>query len=78
MQSIRYRPGAADRKAISPAGGSSLVIPMLLGILLDGIPESLVIGLGILEGGSVSLAMLAAVFISNLPTRKRLEAIAGL
>ena len=54
------------------------MIPMLLGILLDGIPESLVIGLGILEGGSVSLAMLAAVFISNLPTRKRLEAIAGL
>ena len=50
------------------------MIPMLLGILLDGIPESLVIGLGILEGGSVSLAMLAAVFISNLPTRKRLEA----
>jgi ZIP family zinc transporter len=45
---------------------------MLLGIMLDGIPESLVIGLGILEGGTVSLAMLVAVFISNLP-----EAIAG-
>ena len=49
------------------SGKSSLVIPLLLGIILDGIPESLVIGLGILEGGSVSLAMLVAVFISNLP-----------
>jgi ZIP family zinc transporter len=45
---------------------------MLLGIILDGIPESIVIGLGIFEGGKVSLAMLVAVFISNLP-----EAIAG-
>lgn len=64
--------GASDRKAINPAAGSALVIPMLLGIMLDGIPESLVIGLGILEGGTVSVAMLVAVFISNLP-----EAIAG-
>jgi ZIP family zinc transporter len=44
----------------------------VLAIILDGVPESIVIGLGILEGGTVSLAMLAAVFISNLP-----EAIAG-
>jgi len=45
---------------------------MILGIILDGIPESIVIGLGIFEGGKVSMAMLVAVFISNLP-----EAIAG-
>jgi zinc transporter, ZIP family len=51
---------------------SSLVIPMVLAIILDGIPESIVIGLGIFEGGTVSMAMLVAVFISNLP-----EAIAG-
>jgi ZIP family zinc transporter len=64
--------GAADRKAIAGAGGAALVVPMLLGIMLDGIPESTVIGLGILEGGAVSIAMLVAIFISNLP-----EAIAG-
>lgn len=68
--------GADNRKAIDAsaqsAAQSALVIPLLLGIILDGIPESLVIGLGILEGGTVSLAMLVAVFISNLP-----EAIAG-
>ena len=51
---------------------SKLVVPMVLAIILDGIPESIVIGLGILEGGTVSLAMMAAIFISNLP-----EAIAG-
>jgi zinc transporter, ZIP family len=51
---------------------STLVVPMVLAIILDGIPESIVIGLGIFEGGAVSLAMLVAVFISNLP-----ESIAG-
>jgi len=64
--------GAAGRTAIQASSGAALVVPMLLGIMLDGIPESLVIGLGIFEGGTVSLAMLVAVFISNLP-----EAIAG-
>ena len=64
--------GAADRKAIKASTGSALVVPMLLGIMLDGIPESTVIGLGILEGGTVSIAMLVAIFISNLP-----EAVAG-
>jgi ZIP family zinc transporter len=49
---------------------SGLLVPMVLAIILDGIPESIVIGLGIF--GAVSIAMLVAVFISNLP-----EAIAG-
>ncbi len=46
-------------------GGSSLSI--VLGTVLDGIPESLVIGLTIFKGGAVGIAYLAAVFISNLP-----------
>ena len=45
--------------------GSSLAI--VLGTVLDGIPESMVIGLTIYEGGAVGVAFLAAVFISNLP-----------
>ena len=44
----------------------------MLGIVLDGIPESAVIGLGLLEGAGVSVAVIAAVFLSNLP-----EAIAA-
>ena len=40
---------------------------LLLGAVLDGIPESAVIGISVLEGGSVGVAVLAAVFLSNLP-----------
>jgi ZIP family zinc transporter len=38
-----------------------------IGALLDGIPESVVLGLGLLTGGAVSVSVLAAVFISNVP-----------
>jgi ZIP family zinc transporter len=66
------RVGGRRAGGANPAAESSLVIPLVLGIILDGIPESVVIGLGILQGGTVSVAMLVAVFISNLP-----EAAAG-
>jgi ZIP family zinc transporter len=64
--------GGSQRKAIEATHQSNLVVPLVLAIVLDGIPESVVIGLSILEGGTVSLAMLVAVFISNLP-----ESVAG-
>ncbi len=38
-----------------------------VGALLDGIPESIAIGLSILHGGAVSVATVAAIFLSNLP-----------
>ena len=59
--------GGGERKDADgdQAGGSSLAI--VLGTVLDGIPESMVIGLTIYEGGAVGAAYLAAVFISNLP-----------
>jgi ZIP family zinc transporter len=59
--------GGGDRKDADGGqeGGSSLAI--VLGSVLDGIPESMVIGLTIFEGGAVGAAYLAAVFISNLP-----------
>jgi zinc transporter, ZIP family len=40
---------------------------LLLGAVLDGIPESAVIGIGLLEEPTVSVPVLAAVFLSNLP-----------
>jgi ZIP family zinc transporter len=40
--------------------------------VLDGIPESIVIGLSLLNGEGVGLSLLVAVFLSNLP-----EAIAA-
>jgi ZIP family zinc transporter len=60
------RTGGARRKSARGAdGGSALAI--VLGTVLDGIPESIVIGLTIYEGGAVGAAYLAAVFISNVP-----------
>jgi ZIP family zinc transporter len=38
-----------------------------VGALLDGVPESIAIGLSILHGGAVSVATVAAIFLSNLP-----------
>ena len=70
--SVIDRMGGGDRKHSGgkQAGGSALAIT--LGIVLDGIPESIVLGLTVLEAGTVSAALLAAVLISNLP-----EAIAA-
>ncbi len=42
-------------------------IAIALGALLDGIFESIAIGLSILHGGAVSIATVAAIFLSNLP-----------
>lgn len=58
--------GYRDRKkmnAVHSASGLAIV----LGIVLDGVPESAVLGLTVLESGTVGVAVLAAVFLSNLP-----------
>jgi len=68
--------GGSERKDATgrQEGGSALSI--VLGTVLDGIPESMVIGLTIFEGGAVGAAYLAAVFISNLP--EAISSTAGL
>ncbi|SOD71016.1 ZIP family zinc transporter [Jatrophihabitans sp. GAS493] len=53
-----------DSGSDSAAGsGASLA----LGALLDGIPEQAVLGIGLAIGDSVSVGLLAAIFVSNLP-----------
>jgi ZIP family zinc transporter len=47
------------------ASGSGMAIAV--GALLDGIPESIVIGLSMLKGGVVSTVAVAAIFLSNVP-----------
>jgi zinc transporter, ZIP family len=66
------RMGGDGRKAMRRTAGAGSALAIVLGIVLDGIPESAVIGLGLLEGTGVSVALIAAVFLSNLP-----EAIAA-
>ncbi len=63
---------ARSSKDSNQSKSSNMMLPMILATLLDGIPESIVIGLGMFKAGTVSLAMLVAVFISDVP-----EAIAG-
>jgi ZIP family zinc transporter len=66
------RMGGDKRKSSGgeQADGSGPAI--VLGAVLDGIPESIVLGIGLLGGTGVSLAFIAAVFLSNIP-----EGIAG-
>jgi ZIP family zinc transporter len=47
--------------------GSGPATALALGAFLDGIPEQLVLGLGIAVGGDVGVGLLAAIFVSNLP-----------
>jgi ZIP family zinc transporter len=58
----------ASIKVASMGGGAALA----LGAFLDGIPEQMVLGIGLAGGASVSAGLLAAIFVSNLP-----EAIGG-
>jgi zinc transporter, ZIP family len=59
--------GGGDRKDATGDQQSGSALAIVLGSVLDGIPESMVIGPTIFQGGAVGAAYLAAVFISNLP-----------
>jgi ZIP family zinc transporter len=70
------RLGGQHRKRSSGVQAEGSPLPIVLGIVLDGIPESIVLGLSLLSGGQVSVAFLAAVFLSNVP--EALAATTGL
>ena len=59
--------GGSERKDAEGTDESGSSLAIVLGTVLDGIPESMVIGLTIYEGGAVGAAFLTAVFVSNLP-----------
>lgn len=62
----RKRSGSnPDQSQQSAQDGSGLAIAV--GALLDGIPESVVIGVSLLQGAGVSFVTVAAVFLSNVP-----------
>lgn len=51
---------------IGPGGGGGGTA-LALGSFLDGIPEQAVLGIGFAEGAGVSVSLLVAIFVSNLP-----------
>jgi ZIP family zinc transporter len=62
----RHRKRSGDQQpSEDQQSGSGAAIA--IGALLDGIPESVVLGVSLLGGGGVSPAVLAAIFISNVP-----------
>jgi zinc transporter, ZIP family len=62
------RMGGERRKRMRGRGQEAgVALAIVLGIVLDGIPESTVIGLDLHAGEGVSVAFLVAVFLSNLP-----------
>lgn len=58
-----------DKSAAGNSGGESggAGTSLALGSFLDGVPEQVVLGIGLAGGEPVSLALLVAIFVSNLP-----------
>jgi ZIP family zinc transporter len=57
-------PTRTEASSFAVAEGGRAIV---LGAILDGIPESIVIGASLLGGAGASVTMVAAVFISNVP-----------
>jgi ZIP family zinc transporter len=64
-QLLHRRGGARRGKRVAKAANNGSAI--VLGAMLDGIPESVVLGSTLIAGGAISLPFLAAVAISNVP-----------
>ena len=62
------RLGSASQGRPGPSAATEDAGPALaLGAFLDGIPEQMVLGIGLATGDGVSVGLLAAIFVSNLP-----------
>jgi ZIP family zinc transporter len=63
---IDHRGGHRRKSPDGPQAGAGAAA-LVLGALLDGIPESAAIGVSLIGGGGVGVAVVAAVFLSNIP-----------
>jgi zinc transporter, ZIP family len=69
LGALAFYVGAGLIDRLPGAGGTDGEggLPILLGAVLDGIPESIVLGLTLVGGGAPSIAVLVAIFVSNVP-----------
>jgi ZIP family zinc transporter len=61
------RMGGQQRKSSTGVQSEGSPLAIVLGAALDGIPESIVLGINIVAGGEVGIAFVVATFLSNLP-----------
>jgi len=62
------RLGNRDRRSCEHGGNATASTgALVLGALIDGIPEAASIGIGLLETRFISVAVIAGVFIANIP-----------
>jgi ZIP family zinc transporter len=57
----------AERRAATAGGAAGPATSLGLGAFLDGLPENLVLGIGLARGEGVSIALVVAIFLSNMP-----------
>jgi zinc transporter, ZIP family len=58
---------SAGRGRVARAASSNAGAALALGAFLDGVPEQMALGIGIAAGEGVSVGLLVAIFVSNLP-----------
>ena len=59
--------GKGGRREEASSEGSEAGTSLALGSFLDGVPEQLVLGIGLASGEPVSVSLVVAIFVSNLP-----------
>lgn len=57
----------ADRFVEGRFGGEDSPLGIVVGAIIDGVPESLIFGIAVTTGEPISIAFVAAVWVSNVP-----------
>jgi len=60
-------PGAAASALSIGSEGAAGALGIVVGAVVDGVPETIIFGISLARGAGVSLAFIAAVFVSNIP-----------